>query len=117
MRKRNIQITTHRMKPRTRFYVFFDNVDVTRFVTPKLLEIKMTKGVFQVGELVVGTILTNLTGGFGPTNAFKFRVAQQNHKELQKLLGKQRYRHGKEKQSAQYPNHKQKKDKYKINFF
>ena len=52
MRKRNIQITTHRMKPRTRFYVYFDNVDVTSFTTPKLLEVNMTSGVFQTGETV-----------------------------------------------------------------
>ena len=26
MRERNIEITTNRMKPRTRFYVYFDNV-------------------------------------------------------------------------------------------
>ena len=29
MRERNIEITTNRMKPRTRFYAYFDNVDVT----------------------------------------------------------------------------------------
>ena len=52
MRKRNIQITANRMKPRTRFYVFFDNVDVTRFCTPKLLEVNMTSGVFLTGETV-----------------------------------------------------------------
>ena len=52
MRERNIEITTNRMKPRTRFYVYFDNVDVTAFVTPKLLEISMTSGVFQTGETV-----------------------------------------------------------------
>ena len=68
MRKRNIQITTHRMKPRTRFYVFFDNVDVTSFVTPKLLEITMTSGVFQTGETV-------------KSDGLSFRLAAPNHKE------------------------------------
>ncbi len=68
MRKRNIQITTHRMKPRTRFYVYFDNVDVTRFTTPKLLEINMTTGVFQTGETV-------------KSGNFSFRLAAPNHKE------------------------------------
>jgi hypothetical protein len=72
MRKRNIQITTHRMKPRTRFYVFFDNVDVTRFVTPKLIEINMTSGVFQTGETV---------NAKGIPDAFTFRLAAPNHKE------------------------------------
>ena len=32
MRERNIEITTNRMKLRTRFYVYFDNVDVTHSV-------------------------------------------------------------------------------------
>ena len=68
MRKRNIQITTHRMKPRTRFYVYFDNVDVTSFTTPKLLEISMTTGVFQTGETV-------------KSGNFSFRLATPNHKE------------------------------------
>ena len=68
MRKRNIQITTHRMKPRTRFYVYFDNVDVTSFTTPKLLEVNMTTGVFQTGETV-------------KSGDFSFRLATPNHKE------------------------------------
>ena len=74
MRKRNIQITTHRMKPRTQFYVYFDNVDVTRFTTPKLLEVNMTSGVFQTGETVFG----NTTDGAVSLN---FRLATPNHKE------------------------------------
>ena len=72
MRKRNIQITAHRMKPRTKFYAYFDNVDVTKFVTPKLLEINMTSGVFQTGETVSAK---------GIPEAFTFRLAAPNHKE------------------------------------
>ncbi len=68
MRKRNIEITTHRMKPRTRFYVYFDNVDVTSFTTPKLLEVNMSTGVFQTGETV-------------KSGNFSFRLAAPNHKE------------------------------------
>ena len=70
MRKRNIEITTHRMKPRTRFYVYFDNIDVTRFTTPKLLEINMTSGVFQTAETVKSS-----------DGKFVFRLATPNHKE------------------------------------
>ena len=70
MRKRNIEITTHRMKPRTRFYVYFDNIDVTRFTTPKLLEINMTNGVFQTAETVKSS-----------DGRFVFRLATPNHKE------------------------------------
>ena len=68
MRSRNIEITTTRMKPRTRFYVYFDNVDVTSFVTPKLIEISMTSGVFQTGETVT-------------SSGFTFRLAAPNHLE------------------------------------
>ena len=68
MRSRNIEITTTRMKPRTRFYVYFDNVDVTSFVTPKLIEVSMTSGVFQTGETVT-------------SSGFTFRLAAPNHQE------------------------------------
>ena len=53
MRSRNIDVTTTRMKPRTQFYAFFDGVDMTKFLTPKLLEIEMVSGVFEVGETVI----------------------------------------------------------------
>jgi len=68
MRERNIEITTNRMKPRTRFYVYFDNVDVTAFVTPKLIEVSATSGVFITGETV-------------KSDSFSFRLAAPNHKE------------------------------------
>jgi len=70
MRRRNIEIITHRMKPRTRFYVYFDDIDVTNLTTPKLLEVNMTSGVFQTGETVKSS-----------DNKFIFRLASPNHKE------------------------------------
>ena len=72
MRRRNIEITTNRMKPRTRFYVYFDNIDVTRFTTPKLLEVNMLSVVFQTGETVSTAMITD---------GFSFRLAAPNHKE------------------------------------
>ena len=60
------------MKPSTQFYVYFDNVDVTSFVTPKFIEVNMTNGVFQTGETVKGTV---------NNNEFSFRLASPNHKE------------------------------------
>ena len=68
MRKRNIEIVTSRMKPKTQFYVYFDDVDVTQFTTPKLIEVSMTSGVFQTGETVT-------------SSGFKFRLSAPNHKE------------------------------------
>ena len=78
MRSRNIEFVSNRIKPRTRFYVFFDDQDVTKYVTPKLLEISMTQGVFQVGETVRGTISNADESGESPE--ITFRVAQPNHK-------------------------------------
>ena len=62
-------------------YAFFDGIDVSKYCTPKLLQIKMTSGTFQVGETVRGTIQTNFSGGFGPTHIIRFRVCQANHRE------------------------------------
>lgn len=74
MRSRNIEFVSRDLKPYTRLYAFFDNVDVTSYCTPKLLEITMNSGVFNVGETVVG-------GFDGPdSNYIKFRVASSNHK-------------------------------------
>ena len=77
MRSRNIEFVINRIKPRTRFYIFFEDQDVTQYSTPKLLEISMTQGVFQIGETVKGT-MTSSTDGVNPE--ITFRVAQPNHK-------------------------------------
>jgi hypothetical protein len=84
MRSRNIQFIAKKVKPSTQLYGFFDGVDVTKYCVPKLLEISMISGVFQVGETVVGT---TRTVGSAPLNpkitdpGITFRVAQSNHKE------------------------------------
>ena len=79
MRSRNVDFQCSRIKPRTQFYTFFDGEDVTRYVTPKLLEVTMEQGVFQVGETVKGFVPnTAFLGGSGPE--INFRVAQTNHK-------------------------------------
>ena len=80
MRKRNIEITTSRMKPKTQFYVYFDDVNVTKFTTPKLIEINMTSGVFQIGERVRGHHSKHTTLP-GAQRHFDFRLAAPNHKE------------------------------------
>ena len=46
------------MKPFTRLYAFFDSVDVNNFCYPKLLEVQMESGTFQVGETVTGVMPT-----------------------------------------------------------
>lgn len=53
LRMRNIQFKAKKMKPNTRVYAFFDGVKVMKTITPKLIEVTMLKGTFQVGERVV----------------------------------------------------------------
>ena len=83
MRSRNIQFVSKRMKPLTRIYAFFDGVDVTKYCVPKLIEISMSNGVFEIGETVEGSIQT--TGLDEDTTntspSITFRVAQSNHRD------------------------------------
>jgi len=84
MRSRNVQFVAKRVKPSTRLYAFFDGRDVTQYCVPKLLEISMASGVFQIGETVTGT--TRPIGGAPQNNnlvdpSIRFRVATSNHME------------------------------------
>ena len=83
LRSRNIQFVAKRIKPLTRLYAFFDGKDVSKYCVPKLLEIEMTSGVFQVGETVVATSegvgLGNQSLPGNNAGAI-FRLAQPNHK-------------------------------------
>jgi hypothetical protein len=83
MRSRNVTFDARRVKPLTRLYAFFDGKDVTKFCVPKLLEITMTSGTFQVGETVEGVMQsTGLSEDLGDSSPkITFRVAQSNHKE------------------------------------
>jgi hypothetical protein len=71
MRSRNIEFIAKRLKPKTKVYAFFDNVDMNKYVVPKLIEVQMESGTFTVGETVVGTV---------GTTSIKFRLATANHK-------------------------------------
>ena len=55
-RSRNIEFTINSLKPNTQVYAFFDGVDVSSYCIPKLLEINMISGAFQVGETVKGSM-------------------------------------------------------------
>ena len=84
MRSRNVEFVSKKVKPLTRLYAFFDSVDISKYCVPKLLEISMTSGTFQVGETVVGEMLrTGLAETLRPsaTPSIRFRVAQSNHRE------------------------------------
>ena len=83
MRSRNIQFTAKSMKPFTQVYGFFDNVDVNRFCFPKLVEITMVDGVFEVGEGVAGLMpgaLTEEAPNVLVRPGIVFRVADPVHK-------------------------------------
>lgn len=83
MRSRNIEFSAKKLKPFTRVYSFFDGIDMSSYTFPKLLEITMTSGVFQVGETVsISNRLSDSSGGISNSTGItpKFRVAQQNHK-------------------------------------
>ena len=63
IRSRNVSFNVDRMKPRTRFYAFFDGVNVTNYLTPKVIELiksstadpQTNETPFVVGETVIGS--------------------------------------------------------------
>ena len=78
LRSRNIEFEAKRLKPNTQVFPFFDGIDVSRYVVPKLLRIRMISGTFQVGETVVAR-----GGALGRRKKpdMVFRIAAANHKE------------------------------------
>ena len=54
MRFRNVEFIAKRLKPFTRVYPFFDEINLGGFIVPKLLEVSDVSGEFQVGEIVQG---------------------------------------------------------------
>jgi len=71
IRSRNVKFDSVSLKPLTRYYPFFDGSTGIDIV-PKLIEVTMTSGTFNVGETVKGYI--------GSKNIFTAKVAQPNHK-------------------------------------
>ena len=71
MRSRNIEFIARRLKPKTELYAFFDNVDMNKYCTPKLVEVQMVSGTFTTGETIQGT---------SGTTAIRTRLATPNHK-------------------------------------
>ena len=61
------------LKPSTGIYAFFDGQDIASYIIPKLLEISMISGTFQVGETVIGIDSNG-------KEYIRFKVAQANHK-------------------------------------
>ena len=83
MRARNIEFTSTRLKPFTQLYPFFDNVDVAKFCMPKLVEIEMISGTFEVSEAIAGIMPSEEDTENDITSsvaAIIARVATTNHK-------------------------------------
>ena len=71
IRSRNVGFVASRIKPNTRFYAFFDSSSGIDII-PKLIEITMNSGVFQINETVEGFD--------GSERLISFRTCQPNHK-------------------------------------
>jgi hypothetical protein len=82
LRAQNIEFKASRLKPSTKFFSFFSRTDMSdnrSLTVPKLLEVTPVQGSFQVGETVVGRLLTNQNTTANPE--VRFRLAQANHKD------------------------------------
>ena len=71
IRSRNVGFNASSIKSNTRFYPFFDSSSGLDII-PKLIEITMNSGVFQINETVEGFEGTN--------RLISFRTCQPNHK-------------------------------------
>ena len=71
IRSRNVMFKSIGLRPLARHYPFFDSTSGLDII-PKLVEISMSSGTFQIGETVRGYI--------GGSNIFTARIAQPNHK-------------------------------------
>ena len=76
IRSRNVSFTAVGMKPKTRYYPFFDGRSGIDII-PKLLEINMISGSFSIGEDIEGYISSIP----GLPNRITFRCAQPNHRK------------------------------------
>ena len=72
MRSRNIMFQAGGLRPLARHYPFMDSIGGIDLV-PKLIEINMTSGTFDVGE--------DIDGFIGPDRVNPFRAARPDHKD------------------------------------
>jgi hypothetical protein len=86
IRSRNISIVAEKLKPLTRYYSFFDNVAVSSYTTPKLIELikdpaedSRTNNIpFQIGETVEGYRLVSGTTRRDGSAIFSAKVVAPN---------------------------------------
>ena len=63
MRSRNIEFVARRLKATTKLFPFFDNIFMEKYTVPKLIEIQMISGTFQIGEDITGSSGTHAIKG------------------------------------------------------
>ena len=82
IRSRNFRLRGSRMRPRARVWCYINDKQMTGFTTPKLLRIRMRRGVFRVGERVVGYMPRRRRRWGWPRRHAKivFRVAHPRHR-------------------------------------
>jgi len=73
LRSRNIEFDARGLRPVTRFYSFFEGIDVKNYIIPKLLEIEMISGKFEIGEDVE-------TDPHFTSQKIVFKLCKPNHK-------------------------------------
>lgn len=73
LRSRNIEFDIKGLRPKTRFYPFFEGIDVSNLIVPKLLEVSMVSGTFIVGEAIESDV-HNLS------SRIRFRLCSPDHK-------------------------------------
>ena len=79
IRSRNVEFDAGTLKPNTQYYAFFDSASGIDII-PKLIQIEMESGSFQIGERVFAVLQSNTSGDFGPEIIGRFRICQPNHK-------------------------------------
>ena len=79
IRSRNVEFDASTLKPNTRYYPFFDSTSGIDIV-PKLIEISMVSGQFQIGERVFAVTQNTTAGDFDSEIIGRFRICQPNHK-------------------------------------
>ena len=80
LRSRNVEFTCKRMRPFSQVYAFFDGIDMSQYIVPKLIEVEMISGTFEVGETVRSNLPTPNESVNSIIPEITFRVANINHK-------------------------------------
>jgi hypothetical protein len=79
MRSRNTEFSIQNLKPKTRYYQFFDGSSGVDFI-PKLIEIANDSTLQNYGASAAFSVGETVVGYYGGSNIFRARVCSGNHK-------------------------------------